>query len=132
MSHEVFSEDWARTWAEELRSSDAYREAAATWEGSLALVMTGDGGDKAVFVDLWHGECRGARRAGEEDRDNADFVIAADTETWKQVLGGQIEPIYGVMSAKLKLERGSLATLVPQVKAAKELVAAAARIDTAF
>ncbi len=27
MSHEVFSEDWAQSWAEELRGSDAYRAA---------------------------------------------------------------------------------------------------------
>ncbi len=36
------------------------------------------------------------------------------------------------MSSRLKLERGSLATLVPQVKAAKELVAVAARVGTVF
>lgn len=132
MSHEVFSEQWARAWAAELSASDAYREAAATWEGSLALVMTGDTGDRAVFVDLWHGECRDARPASGDDRQSADFVIVADTEIWKLVLAGELEPVFGIMSAKLKLERGSLAKLVPQVKAAKELVAAAARIDTAF
>ncbi len=32
MSHEVFTEPWARAWAGELRSSDAYRRAARTWE----------------------------------------------------------------------------------------------------
>ncbi len=40
MSHEVFTEPWARAWAGELRSSDAYRRAARTWEGSLLLEMT--------------------------------------------------------------------------------------------
>ncbi len=133
MSHEVFSEDWAQQWAEELRASDNYRAAAATWEGSLALVMSSEDSDsKAVFVDLWHGECRDARQANDDDRATADFVIAGDVETWKQVLAGTLEPVMGIMSARLKLERGSLATLVPQVKAAQELVAAAARIDTVF
>ncbi len=132
MSYEVFSEEWARRWAEELRASDAYRAAAATWEGSLALVMTGDSEDRSVFVDLWHGECRGARRARDDDRQEADFVIAAGVDTWKQVLAGKLEPIFGLMSGKLELERGSLAALVPQVKAATELVAAAARVDTDF
>lgn len=138
MSYEVFSEDWTRAWAEELRTSDAYRTAAATWEGSLALVMTadGDGADndaaQAAFVDLWHGECRGARPASDEDRATADFVIAAASQTWQQVLAGKLEPVFGIMSGKLKLERGSLAKLVPQVTAAKELVACAARIDTVF
>ncbi len=39
MSHEIFSHDWAASWADELRASGAYREAAATWEGSLVLLM---------------------------------------------------------------------------------------------
>ena len=137
MSHQAFSQEWALAWAEELRASDAYRRAAAKWEGSLALVMTygnpqPDAGDACVFADLWHGECRSARRAGEEDREQADFVIAGGVEVWKRVLAGELEPIFGIMSGKLKLERGSLAKLVPQVAAARELVAAAARIDTVF
>ncbi len=133
MSYEAFSEEWAQQWAEELRASDAYREAAATWEGSLALVMkTAEGAPKAVFADLWHGECRAAGLASDEDREGADFVIAADIETWEQVLASTLEPVMGIMSGRLQLERGSLAGLVPQVKAAKELVAAAARVDTVF
>ncbi len=133
MSYEAFSEDWAHQWAEELRASDDYRAAAATWEGSLALVMNSrESASKAVFVDLWHGECRDARQASDDDRKAADFVIASDVETWKKVLAGGLEPIMGIMSGRLKPERGSLATLVPQVKAAQELVAAAARVDTVF
>ena len=53
-------------------------------------------------------------------------------ETWKRVLAGDLEPIFGIMSGKLELARGSLAKLVPQIAAARELVAAAARIDTVF
>ena len=133
MSYEAFSEEWARQWAQELRVSDAYRTAAATWEGSLALVMkTAGGRRKAVFADLWHGECRDARLASDQDRESADFAIAADIETWEQVLAGTLEPVMGIMSGRLQLERGSLAALVPQVKAAQELVAAAARVDTVF
>ncbi len=137
MSHLAFSQEWALAWAGELRASDAYRQAAAKWEGSLTLVMTAedeepDAGDACTFADLWHGECRAARRASDEDRQGADFVIAAGVGTWKRVLAGELEPIFGIMSGKLKLERGSLAKLVPQVAAARELAAAAARIDTVW
>lgn len=88
--------------------------------------------DRAVFADLWHGECRAARRASDEDREGADFVIRADAGTWQRVLGGDLEPIFGIMSGKLKLTRGSLARLTPHLAASRELVLAATRVDSTF
>ena len=41
MTHDAFGASWADAWAGELRASDAYRQAAATWEGSLVLEMGG-------------------------------------------------------------------------------------------
>ncbi len=89
MRHPAFGESWADAWAGELRASDAYRQAAVTWEGSLVLEMTtgdadGDEADRAVFVDLWHGECRGARVATDDDRSAADYAIRADVATWRR------------------------------------------------
>ena len=135
MSHLAFSHDWALRMAEELGASDAYRAAAATWEGSLVLAMIPDRdgeAERAVFLDLWHGECRSARQASADDRASTDFLISAGAETWARVLAGELESIFALMSGKLKLERGSLAKLVPQATAARELVLAAARIDTVF
>ena len=67
MSLEVFSAAWADEWARLLNQSAAYRAAAAAWEGSIALVMTqssaAEAERRAVFADLWHGECRTARVA---------------------------------------------------------------------
>lgn len=130
MSHEIFTDDWANAWADELRASDAYRAAAAGWEGSIALQMSS--GDVpaelvAVFLDLWHGDCRAARRASTSDLEQATFVIRAGEEVWRRVLERDLEPIFGLMSGKLDLARGSLARLMPYVTASRELVAAATR-----
>ena len=43
MSLEVFTDPWAQAWADELKSSDAYRQAASKWEGSLVIEMVADG-----------------------------------------------------------------------------------------
>ena len=51
MSHEVFSEPWARAWADEIRGSDDYRRAARKWEGSLVLEMTADENGRFVGRD---------------------------------------------------------------------------------
>ena len=137
MSFEVFTQRWAQAWADELRASADYRSAALKWEGSLLLEMEADpddgvAEDRAVFLDLWHGDCRGARIPDDEDRDEARYVIRAGARQWRQVLAGEVEPITGLMSGQLELARGSLARLVPYVKASKELLAAATRIGSHF
>lgn len=135
-AHEVFTAPWVDAWADEIRTSDSYRQAAATWEGSVALAMSdlhGAGsGERGVFLDLWHGDCREARVASDDDLQQADFVLAADLDVWRRVLARDLDPILGLMTGKLKLRRGSLAQLTPQMNASKELVLAATRVSSTF
>ena len=128
MSHLVFTAPWADAFAAELGRSEAYRQAAATWEGSLLLAAA----SRAVFLDLHHGECRSARVATAQDEAAADFVLHAEEAVWRKVLQGELEPLFGIMSGKLQLRRGSLVRLTPYINAARELVRAAARVDTTF
>lgn len=137
MSHEVFTASWAEAWAEEIRRSDKYRKAAATWEGSLVLEAKADAQigmpeGRAVFLDLWHGRCRDSRVASAEDLASADYVLQADLATWQRVLSGQLEPVLGIMSGQVKLQRGNVAKLAPYVQASREVVAAAGRVDSHF
>lgn len=87
--------------------------------------------ERSAFLDLHHGECRQARSATAEDLAAADFVIAGRSEVWDRLLGGKLDPIWALVSGRLDLERGSLARLTPQVRAARELVRAARRITGA-
>lgn len=134
---ELFGEEWARAWGEELTKSEIYRTAAASWEGSMVFGMHPDEElgvttPRRIFLDLWHGVCREARAAGEDDLAAAPYVITAAAAVWKEVLEGRIEPLWAVMSGRLKLARGSVARLLPYVNAAKELLAAARRVPTEF
>lgn len=137
MPTEVFTHEWALAWGEELRVSDAYRDAAGGWEGAIALVMEADPDlgietDRAVLLDLWHGECRDARRARETDLEQAPFLLRARAAVWRRVLRGEVQPLLGVTMGTLQLERGSLTRLLPYTTAAKEMVAAAGRVETTF
>lgn len=137
MAAEIFTDDWARAWCEEINASPAYRKAAAEWEGEVVLQLSanparGIDRDRAICADLWHGECRAARAATEEDLAAAPFVIRGDPHSWGRVLEGSLDPIMGLMRGKLKLTRGKLTTLARYVLAAKELVAAATRVDSSF
>ncbi|MDI3328935.1 MAG: SCP2 sterol-binding domain-containing protein [Alicyclobacillaceae bacterium] len=131
----VFGPEWAKQWGERLNQNVQYRQSAQTWEWPLVLVMERDPSvgleeDRAVYLDLWHGECREARAATPEDQEKAPYVISADPYTWKQVLDGELEAISSIMRGRLKLVKGNMSTLSGYVMAAKYLVESALGIDT--
>lgn len=129
----AFSSEWAEAWGAALNGSATYREAAAKWEGAIAVVAaSGDTRNGAVFLDVWHGTCRAARAATEADLAEAVYVLEAEPAAWKAVLGGSLSPMMALLSGKVKLARGELARLLPFATAAKELVTLAGSIPTEF
>ena len=54
------------------------------------------------------------------------------TEIRRQVLTGQTPPLMAIMTGKLRLTKGSIMELLPYVAAAKELVLAAATVESTF
>jgi putative sterol carrier protein len=131
----VFSDDWATRCADVLNGNPAYRQAAATWEGALVLLMVSERDPASawrVYLDLWHGECRLARAAIEADESHARYVLTGTVTSWQLVLTGKVAPLLAIMTGKLRVAKGSLAELIPYVNAAKELVAAAAAVEAEF
>ena len=98
----------------------------------MIIAMTPDPGlnlpGRSVFLDLFEGDCREARSATETDRAAVAYILSGDFHTWKRVLDRELEPILALMTGKLKLEKGSLAALIPYVTAAREMVAAASQV----
>ena len=136
MPFEMFTPEWAVAWGREINASDAYRLAAQTWKWPVILTMKEDPAhgvpERSIYLDLLKGECREARSAAPEDFEATPFVLTADSKAWKQVLQGELEPIPAIMRGRVRLLKGSLATLLPYVLAAKELVSAAGRVETRF
>jgi putative sterol carrier protein len=137
MAAEIFNDDWAQLWCEQINGNSAYKKAAATWEGAIGLIMSPDPdmgitAERIVVADLWHGDCRGASAWEAAQLDEVPYLIKATPAVWKKVLGGETDPIVGLMGGKLKLAKGKLFALLPYAKAAKELVASATRVDTAY
>jgi putative sterol carrier protein len=136
MRHEMFTHSWAVAWGEAIRANEAYREAARTWEWPIVLMVKEDPGlgvpERSVYVDLFRGECRAARVATPDDLETVPYILVAEVRSWKRLLDGEIETISGIMRGKLKLARGSLASLLPHVQAAKQLVVSATRVETLF
>ena len=128
---EAFTAEWAAAWRDEINHSARYRRSGARWDDSIVFVMTGDeiGGERAVLLDLSHGECRAARTASPADIRAAAFVIAAGPETWQRVLGGKLDIVMAIMQKRFSLRRGTMAELLPHASAAHDLLAAARRIE---
>ncbi len=100
MHPDVFTDSWAAAWGRELNASSAYRDAAADWEGAVALRMGADVAlgipqPRTVWLDLHHGLCRDARAATETDLGAAKYVIEAEAAVWKELLAGRLSPIKG-------------------------------------
>jgi putative sterol carrier protein len=134
---ELFGDEWAQVFREEIAASEGYASAAKNWEGAMVLSLwTGEAvgalTERGVYLEIWHGVCRVVRAASREDLDGASYVVTAAAAVWREILEGRLEPLLGVMSGKLKLARGSFARLLPYVNAARELLAAAQRVPTEF
>ena len=129
-------EEWLKEFVERLNQSSSYREAAATWEGDVALVIEAEP-DKGVpedvwaWLDLWHGECREGRITSEEEGSKAKFIVRAPYSRWKEVIRKELDPVKAMMQGKLKL-KGDLPTIVRHVKATNELVNLSQTVPTEF
>lgn len=137
MKHEIFTIAWAQAWAERLNHNPHYRSAAQKWEWPLILVLEKDPAhglpeNRNIYLDLWHGECREARLAGGKDLQEAPYVISASLPVWQEILAGQADPMMALTRGRLKLRKGNLLKLARYAQAAKQLVASAVQVGTAF
>src|SRR4029079_17341694 len=101
--------EWWSAYEAAIKASPVYPDVSADWEGDVAFVIEAEpdkGIDDAVcgWLDLWHGECRGARWAIPlEEAERAPFVIRAPYTRWKQVIRGELDPVKAMMQGKLKV-----------------------------
>ena len=127
---------WFQALVSLINTSDAYREAAADWEGDIAFLVEAEPdrglpADVWGLLDLWHGECRGGGVIETERGREAAYILRAPYSRWKEVVTGELDPIKGMMQGKLKVQ-GDLPTIVRQVRAANELVELTQQIPTEF
>ena len=134
MAFQFPSDAWVKALMEDLNRSEAYAEAAKTWEGDFYFIVDPGGAlDKTVilYMDLWHGKCRDAYQVADESAKTPVFRMSAPVATWKKVLTKKLDPIQGLVTGQLKL-KGNMAMVMKNVKAAKELVESCTRIETEF
>jgi putative sterol carrier protein len=128
MAYKFPSPEWTAAFEQEINTSDAYANAAKSWEGDILLVIEESG---AIYLDLWHGKARGTEYVENPDTRAAEFKIIASMEKWQRVLANKLDPVQGMVTRQLKLE-GNLVKIMKNVKAAQELVRCATRVPTEY
>lgn len=131
-----FTDSWAAAFRDAINADADYRAAAAAWKWPVALALDahpalGYAESVAVEMDLDAGTCRDARALPARDA-TAPIVLGADYQTWKDVVRGQLDPVTGVATGRLRLDRGSLMTLMLHTNAARALVTTAQKVPTEF
>lgn len=126
------SDEWIKALMAELNKSEAYRGAAAKWEGDFYFIINAGHGvpqDVYLYMDLWHGECRDAYEATDPGEKSPEFIIRAPVPAWRKVIEGKLDPIRALMTRQLKL-KGTMTKIMKMPKAATELVKCCTFIET--
>ncbi len=132
MAIPFLSDEWAVAFKDAVNSSEAYKLAAATWEGDFYFVSElASGEQRTMYLDLWHGECRDAYIVADPSSKTPEFEVSGKIPSWTKVINKKVDPIQALMTRQLKL-KGNMAKVLKSVKAAQELVNAATKVPTEF
>ena len=128
------SKEWADEFMVVLNGDAEFAKAGAGWEGDINFVVQnipGKDTDEVIYLDLWHGKCRGVGYSSVNDAREAAFNILAPLENWKRVIKKQVGPIPAMVSGTLKV-KGNLPYLLRYVVSAQRMVECAVMLNTVF
>ncbi|WP_048816732.1 SCP2 sterol-binding domain-containing protein [Caldisphaera lagunensis] len=128
------SKEWSEIFCKKINENNNYKNAAKGWKWPLMfkviklpedLQKKYPSGTIGIKADLFEGQCRGIEFYDDASKGNADFVLTAEYNDWMKILTGELNPVTAILQGKLKLEKGSMATVMRFPSAAVELVKSA-------
>ncbi len=124
---DLFSPSGIAAWQQRLNRSPGFAAAAQSWSGRLLLIETDDTEPRrSAWIVVESGRCTEARMGEASDEESADFVLAATSATWADLVAARTTPATAALTRKLSLRKGDVMSLIPHARAAAELLAAAA------
>ena len=118
------SQEWLDTLISFLNTDERYAKIAKKWEGDLAFDIRADGAlkeDMKIYLDLWHGTCRGGRILNKDEALNASFVLEAPYGNFVKILTGELDPMQAMMTRKLVV-KGSMAYMMRNIPTVLDFV----------
>jgi putative sterol carrier protein len=134
MGLEFPSDAWIKELSRQLNESEAYEKSAKDWEGDFVFVVESDqayDNTAYLFLGLYHGKSPDAAMVTSEDERETEFTLRAPFGVWRRVIEGELDPIQGMMTKKMKVQ-GNMMKIMRYPKAAKEIVSCCALVPTDF
>ena len=134
ITHTFPSLEWSTELMIRLNTDAKFKSVGSRWEGDVNLYIEGVPGARSsqvIYIDSWHGTCRGVDFCMEEDARPAAFQIKAPLGNWKRVLSQEIGPIQAMISGQVRVF-GNLAYILRNVGSTQRMVEVAATIPTRF
>ena len=134
MMMEFATDEWAKALMEKINESEAYAQAARTWEGDFYFIIEADEDFPEpvyMYADLWHGKCREAFATDDPGIRDPVFRMSGSLANWRRVVERKLDPMQGLLTRQLSL-KGDMVKVMRAVKAAQELVNCTTRVPTRF
>lgn len=119
------SAEWLQTLQAKLNADAHYANIARNWEGDLMFSIEPEGSLKeplTMYVDLWHGTCRGVEYAPDPaSHPKPAFILRSPYNNFTAILQGRLDPMTAMMTSRLKVQ-GSLAYMMRNVPTVLDFV----------
>ncbi|PMP60802.1 MAG: hypothetical protein C0171_00960 [Caldisphaera sp.] len=128
------SKEWAEIFCKKINENQNYKNTAKGWKWPLMfkvsqlpenLISKYPSGSIGIKADLYEGTCREVEFYEDVSKSTADFILSASFNDWIKILNNELNPVSAILQGKLKLEKGSMATVMRFPSAAVELVKSA-------
>ena len=100
------------------------------FEGDFCFIVKPGGALKEPFkmyLDLWHGKCRGVAELKDVSEKNAAFVLISSYANIKLIMTGKLDPMQAMLTRKLSV-KGNMAVMMRSVPTVLDFVRCAREI----
>lgn len=126
------SAEWLKVFEEKLNSDEHYAQVAKGWEGDMYFVIEPGGNlqqQMVMYIDLWHGKCRGTEIVADIASHNPAFALKAAYPNFAKVLKGELDPMQAMLTRKLDV-KGNMAVMMRSVPTVLDFVRCAREVTT--
>jgi putative sterol carrier protein len=134
------SREWFEAFVDVLNRDKEYARAARDWEDPITLMVTDlpqsvkdyfKSDRIIVWLDLYHGRCRGFEMLKDVEEKKAPIIIAGSYVNMKKVTQGRLSPTIAIMSGQLRV-KGNVGKLLSNASASTAFVNAIKKVPTEF
>ncbi len=127
------SAEWMDELQRKLNNDARYNQVARNWEGDLVFDIEPQGNLQEplmMYLDLWHGKCRGVEYATDLGRHpKPAFILRSPYDNFAAIVQGKLDPMTALLTNKLRID-GSMVYMMRNVPTVLDFVRCAREITS--